>query len=511
MGSDANGMSNWSRTGLMKSNAQREAYNEALEMQQDLYATELQGTGTDGGSALKRLAAERLAAHRQRRAAVDARNSLQTQQDAASAKNPAITAAAQKVRDAVAARYQQTPSFREYLAAEAEEAVQKTRAEAEVAARAAKAVADVQVQLMAELEQWPEDVLSVTPESLMPMAVESSEEVPFAWASGLAMTPVAKPAEFDLEGSELRVRHYEALPQPALPPAKEIPEWVAEAAQAYHAEELQDLNEEIEFRLSPEFQEHLLEPLTIQANIIEFPRQLVAARKARPRLAEGPLRTEGESEAERPAEFQMRIFEVDAEQISVTPPMQDEVVHHDAPEWQSLMLGRSEAPALPHAHEVAVEREVSARTLVHRETRAKVAPRVASAELRMMSAIVDAACVGGAGLLFITAAALMTDASLRNVPLAILGGFAGVLLVMLFVIYQGLFFSLGESTPGMRFANIEFRSLGDGEPSKAAMRKRVGANLLAAAPLGVGLMWSLVDGESLGWNDRMSGMYLREF
>jgi hypothetical protein len=193
----------------------------------------------------------------------------------------------------------------------------------------------------------------------------------------------------------------------------------------------------------------------------------------------------------------------------VTPAVSEETVQNEAPEWQSLMLGRSEAPALPHAHEVAAD--VAGRTLVHRETRAKVELCVASAELRMMSAIVDVACVSGAGLLFVMVAALMSDASVKGVSLPLLGAFAGVLLIVLFVMYQGLFFWLGEATPGMHYANVVFRSLEDGEPSKAAMRKRVWANLLAAAPLGIGLIWSLVDSAKLGWNDRMSGLYLREF
>jgi hypothetical protein len=505
----------------MKSNAQREAYTDAIGMQQDLYASELMGTGTDGGSALKRIAAERLAAHRKRRAATEGREGLQAKRDA-EPQNPAMTAAAQKVRDAVKARYQQTPSFREYLAAEAEDAVQKTRADAEIAARAAKAVADVQMQLMAELEQWPESpepVAAVSP--FAADAVESvAEDEPFAWTSGRASaTPAVKPVEFELEGSELRVRHYEALPQPTPPPAaKEIPDWVTEAAEAYHAEELQDLNEEIEFRLSPEFNDHLLEPLPIQANIIEFPRQLVAARKARPRLAEGPLRNDHEQgEAECPAEFQMRIFEVEPEQISLEPLVQEETVQHDAPEWQSLMLGASQAPALPPVDEVAAQASSDASavvvqpTLQHREFRERAELHVASFELRLMSAVVDAACIGAAVLLFVTAAAMMTGIPTERVSLPVLGVFLAVLLVVMFVMYQGVFFSLGKSTPGMYYAEIVFRGLDNGEPSRGALRKRVGANLLAVAPLGLGLVWSLFDRDHLGWNDRLSGVYLKEF
>ena len=68
------------------------------------------------------------------------------------------------------------------------------------------------------------------------------------------------------------------------------------------------LDAEIAFRQSPVF-----EPLVAQerlrrfpGNLLEFPRQLVAAKKARPRLAEGPLLLE---EAIRNP--QLRIFEVE--------------------------------------------------------------------------------------------------------------------------------------------------------------------------------------------------------
>ena len=54
-----------------------------------------------------------------------------------------------------------------------------------------------------------------------------------------------------------------------------------------------------------------MEPLAV--NLIEFPRELVAARKVRPRLAEGPLREMSQEEQD-----QLKIFEVAPESISQT-------------------------------------------------------------------------------------------------------------------------------------------------------------------------------------------------
>ena len=54
-----------------------------------------------------------------------------------------------------------------------------------------------------------------------------------------------------------------------------------------------------------------VEPLAV--NLIEFPRELVAARKMRPRLAEGPLRETSQDELD-----QLEIFEVAPESISQT-------------------------------------------------------------------------------------------------------------------------------------------------------------------------------------------------
>jgi hypothetical protein len=317
-------------------------------------------TATDGASVLQQLAAERLAAHRNRRAYVESREAqarreqieaqaavrLQARREAAFAEgHPDVS----RVREAVAARYENSVSYREFLAAEAKRAIAKARAEAEVAARNAQAVKVAQQKLLDEIEQWNEPEIPSTgavAEGLfeeMPVleVVEPAQE-PAAWsaveavAAQRAKKRARDEASFD----------FEAMNQPMAPLTPEqlqvrLPEdvewasrgeaYAVRAAQAPGgAEELAELDEEIEFRLAPEFDALVLETQTIPGNIIEFPRELVAPRKARPRLAEGPLREDGTPEP------QLRIFEVEPEQISVEP---EKAVLAEAPEWQGLLLG----------------------------------------------------------------------------------------------------------------------------------------------------------------------------
>jgi hypothetical protein len=307
---------------------------------------------------------------------------------------------------------------------------------------------------------------------------------------------------------EWQVRPFEELSQPVAPPA---PLRITE--ETPH-DEIADLDEEIAFRLAPEFQEHLIEPLPIQANIIEFPRQLVAARKARPRLAEGPLRTDEAVEYHDPLppaapvepEFQMRIFEVEPMPPMPAPPVA-EIETQLEPEWQHMVLDAAveedEAPSWQ-----PLPKPEMPPALAH-DPEAPLP--VASFELRLMSATVDAICIGVAFVAFAAVAGWIGGHQLRAVPVLTLGIISAGLLGLLAVFYQGLFLTLSRSTPGMYYANLVFRTLAGREPSRRMMRRRVGANVLATLPLGLGLLWSLVDKRSLGWNDRISGIFLREY
>ncbi len=465
-------------------------------------------TGTEGGTALKQLAAERLAAHRSRRAVVESHEAqarreqalaqaairVQAHRDAARAD---VHPDASRVRETVAARYQQILSYRESLAAEAQRALNQAQAEAEVAAVSAKAVVEAQRKLLQQIETWKQ------PETSAP-ADEGArlEELPLL---EVVEPRAAQPAQTQRAGSNARNEadgFPYAAPTPAILQVRLLEQIErASAAAAFYAprktvppasEELAELDEEIEFRRAPEFHNLVMETLPIQANIIEFPRQLVASRKARPRLAEGPLRDEGTSEP------QLRIFEVEAEQISPNPEMS---ATDEAPEWQGLLLGDGASPQARASMSPQLEAQLQLDSQFY----------AASVQRRLLSALVDVLCLG-AGLAGFAAVALkVAGQDLRSESLPLLGAVAAGTLVVFALLYQMLFFTLNEATPGMRTARIAFCTFSEKSPTRKAMRRRLLSTLLAACPLGLGLLWTALDGDRLGWHDRMSRMYPRSY
>jgi uncharacterized RDD family membrane protein YckC len=455
----------------MSSAAQKE---EAVE--------QLSFAGTESVAALKQIASERLAAHRRRR------SDLRATDRPAEAEAPAMRrSGASRVRDAVAARYQNSLTYREFLTQEAERALEQAHAEAEVAARNAQAVAEAQMQLLEELQQWTEDEpaprlhqIAVAEQNAQAYAELTEQQPPVAMSPAEA---AASRASREITSSGLTVRLYEDLSaiRPAIEGAKRRAPSV-EADEHEHSA----LDAEIAFRRAPEFEQYVPQPVGISGNLIEFPRQLVAARKARPRIAEGPLREETVPEP------QLRIFEVEPEQISPAP-----AEPASAPEWQSILLeGSPVAKVVPQ---------------VEPQFHETMQPQTARLELRLMAAIVDGCCVGGAVLGFAAVVVRLAGSELRALPLPMLGGAAAVVAVAFFVLYQTLFFTLGEATPGMRYARIGLCTFADSNPTRGAMRLRVLATLLAACPLGLGLAWACMDEDSLGWHDRISRMYQRPY
>jgi uncharacterized RDD family membrane protein YckC len=224
-------------------------------------------------------------------------------------------------------------------------------------------------------------------------------------------------------------------------------------------------------------------PLT--ANLIEFPRELVAARKARPRLAEGPLR-----DAE-PQSGQLRIFEVEPEAIDHRPGVAASAAGLD---WSSIRLDAAPERAARMARAAAEAEDVPIRP--------------AALEDRIMAALVDGALSFAGFLVFV-----FVFSSCTAHPPAGRTALAATSLALLatFVAYQWLFFRFGESTPGMTYARIALCTLDDDNPTRQAMQRRVGALLLSALPLGLGLLWAVFDEDQLGWHDRISGTYQRSY
>ena len=451
---------------------------EPLEFPEDAPSSREQN---DPRAALKRQVSERLAAHRSRRGHTGETNLVPIAEPKPA--KPRVN----RIAAAVAERYAQSQSYRDFLAAEAARAVEEANARAEIAARNAQAMAVAQQQLLAELEHWND-----VPEEVGPSpAHERSRPAPApVVASSVAVetrstAPSPEPVVATI-ATGLTVRLYEdvGLRQPERTTVRPAPSH--DASEEQDEEEGYVLDDEIAFRQTPVFEEPAGPPIPIPANLIEFPRQLVAPRKARPRLAEGPLREEADAA---PASAQLRIFEVEASQIATSP---NPGIEATLPEWSSIHLDA--APV-----EAAVEQE---------ELHALLPLQTAPLSQRLMAAAVDACLLGAAFLAAITAFALRASV-LPAAPVAATAA-AGTLLV-LFVLYHMLFFTFSESTPGMRYARIGLCTFSDDNPTRSQMRRRTWAVLLSACPLGIGFLWAWLDDDHLGWHDRISRMYQRSY
>ncbi len=415
------------------------------------------------------------------------------------------------VRDAVKARYEQRESYREFLAAEAERAIQQAQAEADVAARSARAVAEAQMQLLEQLEEMNRPEPGPREQAFARAEAHTRGELAHALADIvmgaeelisepplLSVVEAAprfevpyEPAVREISAAGLTVRLFEGIPtvNPRCYEASELRSGAPSItfAEGDAAEDLHALEEEIAFRRAPEFAAPMiLETQAIPANLIEFPRELVAPRRARPRLAEGPLREESEP--------QLRIFEVDAVQVAPEPELPSS---QTMPDWQSMML------EAPHVEPRLPQAEAQAHITV--------APQTAPLERRLMSAAVDGALVLAAWLCGAAVVAEICGPALRDLTLPSLGAVAFGSLGLLAVLYQLLFFSFADNTPGMRWARIGLCTFGDSNPTRKAMRRRVFSTVLAACPLGLGLAWVWMDNDGMGWHDRMSRMYQRSY
>jgi uncharacterized RDD family membrane protein YckC len=455
--------------------------------------------------ALKEQVAQRLAAHRARR--------NQRPDQCPDSPKPIIPSAsanarASRIAAAVAERYAHSQSYRAFLAEQAENAIRAAEAAAEAAARNAQAVADAQYQLLADLDQW-----ALTPPAPASDAAPASPLILQSHSTESQITESSSPAPAVKQDttSGLTIRLYDAdqVTRSYSAPAASSISRQAQAQVSLDENEaleaLDALDEEIAFRQSPVFDE-IYPAVDIPANLIEFPRQLVAPRKARPRLAEGPLREEAEQTAHKSAQTaQLRIFEVEAAQISTAP-----AVESLAPEWSSILLAAHPASAVVEAPEAPFQPVLS--------------PQTAPFSLRLMAAIVDG-CLITAALLAFTAVFAFTvgkldgpisasthnHINLQHITLQTAAIAAAGIFAVFTLLYQLLFFTLSEATPGMRYARIALCTFADDNPTRTAMRRRILATVLAACPLGIGFLWAWLDEDGLGWHDRISRMYQRSY
>jgi len=526
---------------------------------------------------------QRLAAHRNKRGGAQEDVRVQAPESPRAASGRAAEAAAR-----VAARYAKAPSYNQLLAGEARAAVRAAGVAAE-AARNAQAAAEA---VLAGLEggAMSRDLMSAdlisadrvsadrgarqnsshassqvskpAPAAAAPVApsrwldeppveppvmaaaassASARQEMPWAGAQPRweeTLPAVNQGADRDV-WSEMRV-HPAPYGQEQGPRGGE--RYAADAGELFPEAHYQDAY----FDVADPVRSATVEPVQhLPANLIEFPRELVAARKARPRLAEGPLY---EAAQENP---QLSIFEVDPQLLA--PPVYMNAAEVAPPEWASIELEHPDdavesayaAAASPQPAQVyATEPEIPATYAApdamlpesNEETLAEAESHViresgpaaqawvslpsaveepvsellvARMSDRLLATVVDGALVTLASV----AAAVVVIASTTHPPTGRFAIIASGLGLLLFgMLYQFLFLSYAEEgTPGMRYARIALCTFDDDNPTVAQMRKRIPAMLLSALPAGLGLLWAVFDGDHLGWHDRLTRTYQRKY
>ncbi len=226
----------------------------------------------------------------------------------------------------------------------------------------------------------------------------------------------------------------------------------------------------------------------IYANLINFPREVVATRKLRPRRAEGPL-------ADALAGAQLSIFEVDPSSISTEPAPANEPA---APAWMREKWA-----------EVETENRPRPAALEEPELPAALSAALAPAplSLRLMASLVDVSLVIAVIAGFVTLASSHLKAPLSFRAFEVV---AVLSVLAIGAIYETLFVTLAKATPGMMYAGIGLITLDGAIPDRAQCKRRLVAMVLSVLPLGLGLVWALLDGDLLTWHDRLSGTCLRK-
>jgi uncharacterized RDD family membrane protein YckC len=226
----------------------------------------------------------------------------------------------------------------------------------------------------------------------------------------------------------------------------------------------------------------------IYANLIQFPREMVATRRMRPRLAEGPL-------AAAPGQAQLSIFEVDPGSISTDAA--SAINEPAAPVWMRAEFATIEAE--PHSEEDLLDQQA----LQHQPPNPI---RLAPLARRSMALVVDASLV--LAVLVCIASQFVSHA--KQMPGPRLVEFGAVVAVLaMSAAYQSLFLTLTKATPGMRYAGIALCTFDGHSPNRAQRSRRLTGLLLSVLPLGLGIVWALFDDDHLTWHDRLSKTYLR--
>ena len=356
----------------------------------------------------------------------------------------------------VAERYAKAPSFSELQAAEARAALRAAEAATRAAVEAQVAAQAVLDQIEIAEEEAPEPIEQRVQEVVAPSRQRREEPVAVRMEGAVS------------SGVEIRW-------EPDLPQIQEHPElhgrtWLAEP----------------EYEHAPVY-ETVEAAQPIPANLIHFPREIIATRRMRPRIAEAGSSAEPE---------QLSIFEVDPNTVS-TEPMGQAVVGADDPvwigsSWQEIELGEEpEADALPDYY-----------ALVPDEHKLYQAPF----GRRMMAAMVDAALIVGV----VCGIAYLLASNIESLPGKHAFEAGAVIAVLGFAaLYEWFFLTFAKVTPGMRYAQLSLCTFDEQMPTREQIKERLKSMLISVLPLGLGMLWSVFDEDQMSWHDRLSKTYLR--
>ena len=409
----------------------------------------------------------RLAAHKSRKG-LSAGELLVDPVGNLAAKRNASEAAAR-----VAARYANVPTYSEMQAAEARAALRA----AEVATRAALEAQAVAQAALDNLEKLPaseeprwNDVQKDWPVPAAPEArvVEPEHRSPLAvlWDSELPGIPA-------VEDTKASVRANGSAHNPARD--------IEDGGQLARAMEESADSVQVVPAVQP-----------IPANLIEFPRELVATRRMRPRL------TGNRHDALSEMFGQLSIFEVDPGTVSTEPlPVEPQPEVDDrlwnGPEWSGMQL--DEALELT---DTSLSDEPQITDVLY----------VAPLSLRLLANVVDLSFILGitTGIAALAAHTLRSFPGLKATELV-----AVAVVALVAVLYFGLSILLAGGTLGMKFAGIALCTFEGDAPDPAQIRCRLGAMLISLLPIGLGAAWAIFDDDHLCWHNRTAKMYLREY
>ena len=404
----------------------------------------------------------------------------------------------------VAARYAKAPSYSQMLAEEARAAVRAAEAASRAALEAQAAAESVLAGLEAqetETQDWEPEFFTSTPE---PMAIvesawisppEPMQSVPHVHSAALPQmspptAPQTSPQTFESRWDD----------EPPVSQAEPRATWVNQEQvipEGPAVNRWQFAPDASNLRVTERFDE--ADPgQPFHANLIEFPRELIATRRVRLRHAE-----DSDAQVEDPR--QLSIFEVDPGGISVEPGATGAVAEAATaawaePVWSGIRLDEEpqQATSVPGLHHARYEREQAAPVAVQQS---------APLNQRIMAGMVDLSLITAVFL----AGAAELSAHVRVLPaMRTIELGSALALALIGAAYMGLFFILGQRTPGMRYARLELRTFSGEQLSRPQRWARMGCLILALMPAGLGVVLSIFDDQGLCWHDRLSGSYPRK-